>query len=221
MPGRQTVSSTFIALMLLGGTCGAISPTTAQTISVPTGDGRPIMTDGAFLPEEWADAASHPLGETATLYLKEHHGHVFVGVYAGELGRPASINLYWAVPGGRIHQFHGSAQIGERILTPGEEDPPWIWGYTPGWYANEGRWDQPKANALMEEGHTQTEAIRETLFRHDGFEFQIRREKFPGNEWLLRVEIKSDPDYDSPLIYPEGTSWDNPEGWLRLVLRTR
>ena len=199
---------------------GAAQPLTTQTIAVPAGDGIPVMTDGVFLSEEWADAISLPLGETAELFLKEHGGHVFVGVHCGNLEKPFSVNLYLAGPGGNIHQLHGSAQIGERILTPGEEDPAWIWGYSPGWYANEVRWNQLEAQALMEEGNTQSEAVKAALFGHDGFEFQLLRDKFPGNEWILRVEIKSYPDYESPLIYPEETSSDHTDGWLRLSLQS-
>jgi hypothetical protein len=176
------------------------------------------MTDGLFHPEEWEDAAFLDLGETAELFLKEQGGHVFVGVHCGDLGKPFTMDLYLAGSDGEIHQLHASAQIGERTLTPGEEDPPWIWGYSPDWYANEVRWNQPMAQSLIEEGETRTEAQRAALFEYHGFEFQLRREKFQGNEWFLRVEIRSYPDFDSPLIHPEGTSRDDTDGWLRLAL---
>jgi len=217
MSSRPTKTGAFIAAVLLYGLTGAVGITEAQTIAVPTGDGRPVMTDGLFHPEEWADAASHPLGETVELYLKEFRGHVYVGVHCGELDKPFSMDLYLAGSDGEIRQLHTSAQIGERALTPGEEDPPWIWGYSPDWYANEVRWNQPMAHSLMEEGETRTEAQRAALFDYDGFEFQILRDKFSGNEWLLRVEVRSYPDFDSPLIHPEGTPRDRADGWMRLV----
>lgn len=218
MSNRQTISLAVSAVVVFGSLLGAVSPITAQAITVPTGDGRPVMTDGLFHSEEWADAALLALGETVQLSLKEHSGHVFVGVHCGDLGRPFTMDLYLAGSEGEIHQLHASAQIGERVLIPDEESPRWVWGYAPGWYANEVRWNQPMADSLMEEGETRTEAQRAALFEYDGFEFQILRERFPGSEWLLRVEIRSYPNFNSPLIHPEGTSRDGTEGWLRLIL---
>jgi hypothetical protein len=217
MENRRLASLVVFASALFWGQSGIVPALAAQTIAIPPGDGKPVMTDGVFHPQEWADAASLALGETVEFFYKEHGDHVFFGAHCGDLGKPFTVDLYLAGSDGRIHQLHASAQLGERVLVPNAEDPAWVWGYSPGWYANEVRWDQPKAQSLMDEGQTRTEAQREALFQYDGFEFQIRRDKFPGNEWLLRVEIRSYPDYDSSLVHPDGTSRTSTEGWLRLA----
>lgn len=191
----------------------------AQHLVVPTGDGRPVMTDGVFASGEWEDAHRVSIGETVYLHVKEHMGHVFIGVDCGELGKPFVVNLFIGASGGEIHELHASAQIGERVLSPeGQEDPHWIWGSSPGWYANEVRWNQPMAQSLMEDGVDRDEAQRQALFKYQGFEFQILRSKFREKEWVLRVEVLSSPDFDVPLVYPTGTLPKNPEGWLRLSL---
>ena len=56
----------------------------AQTVRVPTGDGRVVMTDGILDPEEWGDADRISIGESAHLHLKEYGGYVFIGVDCGE-----------------------------------------------------------------------------------------------------------------------------------------
>jgi hypothetical protein len=193
----------------------------AQSVSVPTSDGRPVMTDGILEAEEWEDAYELAMGGTALLMVKEHRGHVFVGVDCGSLGKPFVVNLYLKAPGAEILQLHASAQLGERVLAvEGEEDPPWVWGNSSGWYANEVRWNQPMAESLVAEGFSRDEAQRRALFPYDGFEFQLKRSKLHGAEWLMRIEIRHSPDYDTPLVYPEGTDAKSTEGWIRASFGT-
>ena len=175
------------------------------------------MTDGILDPEEWGDADRISIGESAHLHLKEYGGYVFIGVDCGDLGKPFAVNFFFVTQEGNALELHTSAQIGERLLVPGEVDPPWIWGLSPDWYANEVRWNQTMAQALMEGGQTRDEAQRRALFDYDGFEFQIRRSKIPGNVWLMRVEIRSSPDYDSPLVFPAGTLVFPSGDWLELT----
>ena len=188
-----------------------------QSVAVPVSDGRPVMTDGLLGEGEWGDALSIPVGNSVILYLKEHRGHVFVGLHCGDLEKPFAANLFLVGSDGSLHELHVSAQIGERVLAKGESEyPGWVWGYSPGWYANEARWDQSRAEALITEGWSRTEAQREALFPQDGFEFQILRSRFPSEDWIFRLEVLFSPDYDSPLVFPAGTSGIDPEGWMRL-----
>ena len=73
----------------------------AQSVSVPTSDGRPVMTDGILEAAEWGDAYQLAIGEAAKFLVKEYRGHVFVGVDCGKLGKPFVVNLYLKAPGGR------------------------------------------------------------------------------------------------------------------------
>ncbi|MFC1661653.1 hypothetical protein ACFL3S_09415 [Gemmatimonadota bacterium] len=176
------------------------------------------MTDGLLDQEEWADASRLSLSDSVELRLKEYRGHVFIGLVFRGLGRPFVANLF-VQPGDRkIHQLHASAQIGERILSPGEgDDPPFVWGYSPGWYANEVRWVNAKTQSLTESGADPDEAQRESLFPYDGFEFELLRSRFEGSEWLLRVDVLAYPDYHTPIVFPAGTTRKNTEGWFRLM----
>ena len=76
------------------------------------------------------------------------------------------------------------------------------------------------AESLMEEGLDRDEAQRRALFPYDGFEFQLKRSKLPGAEWLMRIEIRHSPDFDTPLVYPTGTEAKSTEGWLRASFGT-
>ena len=193
-----------------------------QSITIPTSDGRPVLTDGLLEIEEWGDAFRFEIGQTAIVLVKEHRGHVFVGIDCGELGKPFSMDLFLSAPGAGIHQLHASAQLGERVLGREEdEDPMWVWGNASGWYANEVRWNQPMAESLVAEGLTRDEAQRRALFPYEGFEFQVKRSKVPGDEWLMRFEIRSSPDYDAPLVYPSGTAGRDTQGWLRASFEGR
>jgi hypothetical protein len=67
---------------------------------------------------------------------------------------------------------------------------------------------------LIAEGMDQGQAQTETLFPYDGFEFQIRKEKFGVSEWRIRVEVVS-PGRE-PLVFPRGTEPGDSTGWLVL-----
>lgn len=175
----------------------------AQRVVVPTGNGVPVVTDGIFTPGEWDDALLISLGETFELRVKEYRGVVFIG-----LRGPAGIgpaDLFVSVPGGPICQLHRSAQLAEAIVPPTGELPPLRkFGLSPDWYANEQRWDIEEAERLRKAGKTPLEMMRAASYPSDGIEFAIRRSKFPGERWLIRLEGTAflTPDIPAVLAYP-------------------
>ncbi len=177
-----------------------------QSVVVPIGNGVPVLTDGIFTPGEWDDAQLIALGETLELRVKEYRGVVFIG-----LRGPAGIgpaDLFVLVPGGPICQLHRSAQLAETIVPPSGELPPLRrFGYTPDWYANEQRWDIDEAERLRKEGKTPLEIIRAASYPSQGIEFALRRSKFPGERWLIRLEGTAflTPDTPAVLMYPPDT----------------
>ena len=198
---------------------GALVAQERQTVRVPEGNGRPILTDGIFSPGEWDDALKIPIRPNVELLLKKTAGFVFIGIRYTPFTLSV-VDLYISPDGKGIRQLHVSAQLGERLLNeaPGSEDAPeFIWGDTTGWYANEVRWNARQAQALVKEGKDPGDAQMATLFKCDGFEFQIRLAKFGSAEWRVRLETPILPDQANPIVFPEGTDTASTKGWLRLV----
>jgi hypothetical protein len=219
---RTKASLAILLMAALGpasaGLPGQIPPT---AVRVPEGNGRPILTDGIFSPGEWDDALKIQIRPDLQLLIKKNAGFVFLGLKYSPFTL-SIVDLFISPDGKAVTQLHVSAQLGERLVggaAGAGEDPPFIWGATSDWYANEIRWDAKKAEALMKEGKDAGEAQKAALYRYDGFEFQIRRSKFGTNEWLVRLESPRAPDWSKPVVFPEGTSPASIQGWLKLVLK--
>lgn len=195
-----------------------------RSIRVPEGNGRPILIDGIFTPGEWDDALSLDIRPNLKLLLKKSAGFVFIGLKYSEFnayGQHGSVDLLISPDGKAVRQFHVSAQMGERWLndTPGlEDDPPFDWGDTSDWYANEERWSERKIEALVKEGKNPGEAKRLSFYKSDGFEFQIRRSKFGTDEWFLRLRVFSLPDW-KPEFLPKDSAEATTAGWFKLVFK--
>ena len=156
----------------------------APSIAVPAGRPTPVLLDGRLSPGEWDDARAIPLTDSIRLLLKQVDGHVFLAIATGSRV-PRVVDLFLADGSGQVHQLHASAQIGERALpdTLWEDmQPAWRWGNHVDWIANEAKVDatQPADRPF---------AAR--LFPADGTEFQIRRSRFSGTRWRLRVEVRT------------------------------
>lgn len=193
-------------------------PDAARTVTVPEGDGSPVMTDGIFSPGEWDDAHRITLAGTNILCLKQYRGVVFVGI-RGDGGIGPS-DLYLAAPGGPILKLHVSAQLAETILSREGADPAPRFGFTTDWYANELRRDMAQAERLERAGKTPIEIIRATSYPSDGIEFAIRRAKMPGNVWLMRLWASvMNGDKPGMITYPPGTAERSTTGWLELRFR--
>ncbi|MBE0713437.1 MAG: hypothetical protein MUQ25_09345 [Candidatus Aminicenantes bacterium] len=192
-----------------------------QTVRVPEGNGKPILTDGIFSPGEWDDALKIPIRPNVELLLKKSAGFVFVGIRYIPFTLSV-VDLFISPDGKAIRHLHVSAQLGERLLndTPGtDDDPEFIWGDTTGWYANEIRWNERKVQAMIKEGKDSGQAQEASLYKYDGFEFQIRQSKFGSNEWLVRLETPTAPNWAKPVVFPEGTDTVSTRGWLKLVFK--
>lgn len=190
----------------------------SDTVEVPTGAGTPVLTDGTFSPGEWDDAARLIVNDSITLYFKQYDGHVFLGVHCPELTVPV-FDLFLAPETGVVHQLHISAQLGERVLNAASDDaddPAFVWGRTTDWYANEIRWDERRLQAIVESGaKTRDEAFPDVVFPQEGAEFQIKRAKFPGESWQLRLETMW---HGSHLVFPTGTTRRDTTDWIVFVL---
>jgi len=190
----------------------AAAPAAAQpTVDVPrVPASAPIMIDGFFASDEWADARVVPVAGSVRLHLKQVGEHVFIGVSTGTRV-PRPVDLYLQAEDGSIHQLHASAQIGERHLPAtgwGDESPAWRWGNHVDWIANEAKLDSERPRDAPFSART---------FPSEGVEFQIRRSRYPGREWKLRVDVGYFPGNEGSYRYPERAT-DDPASWMRVRL---
>lgn len=194
----------------------ADSPPAQGAVRVPEGNGAPVITDGIFTPGEWDDALQIPLNATARLCVKHYRGVVFIGVRGGRNAEIGPSDLFVAIPGGQIRQFHVSAQLFEGAF-PAEEGFQPRFGLTTDWYANEVRRDMAAEARLKKEGKTPMEIIRGSAYPSDGIEFAIRRSKFPGERWLMRVQASAFlENKPGMLTYPAAAAEKTTAGWLEL-----
>ena len=186
-------------------------------VRVPEGSGVPVITDGLFSPGEWDDATRVALAATVQLYVKQYRGVVFVGIRGSGPAGIGPSELLLAAPGGPVHKLHVSAQLGEVVLPATGDAPPFRFGYTSDWYANEQRRDMGEAERLEKEGRNPIEIMTATAYPSDGIEFAIRRSKLPGPRWLMRLGISflegGKPGW---LVHPAATAERVTDGWQAL-----
>jgi hypothetical protein len=188
-------------------------------IAVPEGDGAPVVTDGIFSPGEWDDARRVPLTGAVELCLKQYRGVVFIGVHRLGSASIGPSELCVAEPGGPVHKLHVSAQLGEVVVPAQGDPPPFRFGHTPGWYANELRRDMDEAARLEKEGKSPLEIIAATSYPSDGIEFAIRRSKLPAPRWRIRLGASVLADGKPGwLVHPAGTTERTTDGWQALRL---
>lgn len=198
----------------------AVTRTTAhEPVRVPRGDGTPVITDGIFTSGEWDDALKVPAADGLTLYLKEHRGVVFVGVRSREPNGLGPSDLSLAGSDGVIRRLHVSAALAEVVVPPDGPVPPLQLGFTSDWYANEQRRDEAEANRLKLEGKDPISVMRAATYPMDGIEFAIRRSKFPGTSWRLRLWASAFVNGKPGMVtYPPDGAERSTERWLELRL---
>jgi hypothetical protein len=195
----------------------AANPAVTTSVMVPEGNGAPVITDGIFSPGEWDDALPIALNESITLYLKDYRGVVFIGVRGRDVSGIGPSDLFLTVPGAPIQKLHVSAQLSENVVPATGAEPPVRFGLTTGWYANELRRDMAASARLEKEGKSPIDIIRAASYPSDGIEFAIRRSKFPGRRWLMRLFASAIVEgKPGMLAYPTAAAERTTEGWLEL-----
>jgi hypothetical protein len=192
-----------------------------KPVSVPRGDGAPVITDGIFTTGEWDDALRIVVNDGVTLYLKEHRGVVFVGV-RGQQGSgigPSELSL--AGSDGVIRSLHVSFALAEVVVPPDGPKPKLRLGATSDWYANELRRDDEEFARLQKQGGSDPLSImKATSYPSDGVEFAIRRSKIPGNVWRLRLWASAFSEGKPGMVsYPAAAAERVADGWLELRLQ--
>lgn len=215
-----------IASLLTLGTCNERQSTMVfhaddLVLPVPTGEDRPVMTDGIFQPGEWDDAATLVINDSVSVLFKQFRGHFFLALDARQLLSP-SVDVFLCSDSQHITQLHVSAQLGERVLFPAplvSSDTNWVWGRTSGWYANEFRWIYRLLDSLMNtDSMSYDSAIMIAGFPHEAIEIDLLTSKIGPSPWLFRLDIWTAYTIDRPLPFPPNTDQDDLSGWGQLVL---
>lgn len=192
-------------------------PSSLQSrLKVPTGNSTPVLIDGTFSPGEWKDAAAIRVTQVITLYVKQYKGHVFIGVHCPDF-KVKVCDLFINAGSSDIWKFHVSAQLFESLLLKDGSPSDRRFGKTKHWYANEVRWDQKALEKIVKSGKkTRDQAFPEVVYPYDGFEFQIKHEKFNKSRWLIRVAVLNTVD-GQEYFFPRDTKKNNTTGWLELI----
>lgn len=171
-------------------------PTLAQT-EVKLPKGKPVLVDGQVSAGEWNDATEIKISDQVTLAAKANSDFIFLAV---KYPKPSyfGVDLYVNSVAGQLVNLHASAKLGEREFKDGKW-PDWTWWNNQGWVANTSR------GVTFERREFLPDEIKE---------FQIRRSRFPGKVWRVRLEVHS----NSTVAFPETAEPNNPETWLKFKL---
>jgi hypothetical protein len=192
-------------------------PAATDPVTVPEGNGAPVITDGIFTPGEWDDGLEIALNKTVTLHFKQFRDVVFVGVRGQSPTAIGPSELLIAIPGGPVQKLHVSAQLYEIVMPASGPEPRPRFGLTTGWYANEFRRDMEEAGRLEKEGRSPIEIMLASGYPSEGIEFAIRRSKFAGQRWLVRLRASASTDgKPGAITYPPETLERTTDGWLDL-----
>jgi hypothetical protein len=192
-PGRLAP----LALLLMSAAAAAEAP----RLQVPELTPVPLLIDGRIEQDEWRGALVVEVAPGLQLRLKQSQGHVYVAVDTpGTSSQPIDLQLR---PANGHFELHASMQVAERRIMPDQEPPAWRWGNHVGWIASEMKRDPERTS----------EVFAEQLHPADGTEFQIRRDRFPGAAWRVRLTVDAIPGSEQAFVYPAGSRADDPHGW--------
>jgi hypothetical protein len=184
----------------------ACSPAQAQqaTIAVAPVTATPLL-DGRCGDSEWTGAARTPLGNGVTLLAQDNGAAVQLCL----LLPPDSLgtyDLYLEDGAGKLHNFHSSAQVGERTFANGAW-PDWSWGNHGGWYG------PPVPFRGL---GTRPDGRPTTVFASEpSRELEIRKARFGlGKHWRMMIQVRAlGPDRSGSVTFPATAKPEMPESW--------
>jgi hypothetical protein len=201
----------FTALIVLVTVAAFRSVNGQETLKVPQGNGTPVMIDGKFSDGEWQDAAVKEIAPSIHLYLKQYKGNVFLGLKATTPFK-AYVDLFLCPEAGKLFNLHASMQLGERVLSGNDwtdTEPPTQWGNETDWTASRSKFDPLKDRELP---------VTERLFPYDGKEFQLRRARFKGRRWRVRIEVRDLAGTHPTIAFPSNSERFKTDRWAVLNL---
>lgn len=167
----------------------------------------PPLLDGVCEPGVWNVAKALALDGGVELRLLQDRRYVYLcaSLPPGSFG---STDIFIALPNGRRHNLHVSAQVGEREWT-GTGWPEWRFGNQQDWYG------PPVAFAGL---RRPSDGLAQPRFAMAvGREVQIAKSKFGRGPWRLRLELRAlGADQAGVAVFPKGSSELEPGQWAVL-----
>jgi hypothetical protein len=174
----------------------------SQTVSIP--QGMPIMLDGKLTAGEWSDAKQLNAGDFARLYFKQNNNDLLIAIQFLK-SKTGTTDLYLSPGDEKIYDLHASAKLGERTLNKGKWPEEWSWWNNDHWVANVSRPDDWNKRTFKDE---------------DVREYQISRDRFPGKEWKIFLELMTpaEPEWQT-IPFPSGADSRSDQNWLVLKVK--
>lgn len=193
----KTRCDCWIAVALL---CIVHGAAAQQVIRVPHGT-QNVMVDGKLSAGEWDDAARFSIGEVARGYIKQSRDYVWIAVER-LTGDDFALDFYLQPSDRSLYDLHSSAKLGERKLQGSSWSDHWTWWNNDRWVANWSRVDSFDQRTFL------PQRVRE---------FQIARERFPGDTWHVMFELllPAEPQWQT-FAFPRGARNTSTELWMVL-----
>jgi hypothetical protein len=167
-----------------------------------------LLLDARCEAAEWSKAARLDLGAGATLLAQQDAQNVYLCLQGPRTGGMNTTDLFVVTP--RVTtplDLHVSAQVGERSLTA-QGWPDWQWRNHAGWHGAV----VPFAGVKSVDGRNVPDFAPDT-----DREFQLSKTRFGALPWRVRVELRAlGSDRKGSVVFPDGTSAENADGWLVL-----
>lgn len=163
------------------------------------------MIDNRFVEGDWTDAVQVDIGHSSRLYVKQDQSFIYLAIVVPS-GKDCISDLFLTDSGQNAVDLHSSAKLGEREAT--DKEATWSWWNNRDWTASVSRPDSSDLRSFLQQN------VRE---------YQIRRTRFSGTVWHLRVEVgirDNGKEGFSSFVFPEGTPASDSKRWLQLRVRT-
>ena len=120
------------------------APSDPIVLAVPAGPA-PVI-DGQLSPDEWAEAATMPMSDGASLLVQYMNGTLYVAVAGDDVG---SVNVIIGTES-EVQILHSSAALGSARYVPGTSG--WSLDHGFSWCCRRGSTDSARATLFAEEG---------------------------------------------------------------------
>lgn len=185
----------------------AISSNASVEISINS-TSESALLDGRCGNDEWDVATKMELPAQVAIYLMKDDNYFYICARAKEEDITV-LDFYIEHPEtGRLHKFHLSAQMGEKVLTEN------------GWERVSGKWDLKNYAGFWVpfSGLEEPENRKGPIWAKGTHrQVQVSRNKFPGNTWNMMFGISAiyQEGKRAELLYPENAVSTDPTSWAQ------
>ncbi|WP_066959460.1 hypothetical protein [Microbulbifer sp. Q7] len=184
-----------------------ISSNASAAISINS-TGKSALLDGRCGNDEWDVATKLELPAQVAIYLMKDDNYFYICARAKEEDITV-LDLYIENPEtNRLHKFHLSAQMGEKVLTEN------------GWERVSGKWDLKNYAGFWVpfSGLEEPENRKGPIWAKGTHrQVQVSRNKFPGNIWNMMFGISAiyQEGERAEFLYPKNAVSTDPTSWAQ------